>query len=67
MLPSIIRFSQRFPIKPAQSSSTSINVANKNFKEYYNLGSYIIIVTTKSLYAQLWFNRGLAWSYAFNH
>ncbi|PWY74944.1 hypothetical protein BO83DRAFT_398320 [Aspergillus eucalypticola CBS 122712] len=35
--------------------------------DYFNLGSYGRTVTTNSSDAQLWFNRGLVWSYSFNH
>ncbi|WP_380054266.1 hypothetical protein ACFE33_13220 [Falsihalocynthiibacter sp. SS001] len=35
--------------------------------EYYDLGSYARKVTTSSSSAQMWFNRGLAWTYAYNH
>ncbi|MBE3043675.1 hypothetical protein IMZ48_14115 [Candidatus Bathyarchaeota archaeon] len=35
--------------------------------EYYDLGSYRRKVTTTSADAQMWFDRGLAWSYSFNH
>jgi len=35
--------------------------------EYYNLGSHYRPITTSSPDAQKWFNRGLVWSYAFNH
>ncbi|PYH61066.1 TPR-like protein [Aspergillus niger CBS 101883] len=35
--------------------------------DYFNLGSYSRTVTTNSPDAQLWFNRGLVWSYSFNH
>jgi tetratricopeptide (TPR) repeat protein len=35
--------------------------------EYFNLGSYSREVTTASEEAQRWFNRGLAWTYAYNH
>ncbi len=34
---------------------------------YYDLGSYSRPVTTKSGQAQVWFDRGLVWSYGFNH
>ncbi len=34
---------------------------------YYDLGSYTRAVTTSSSSAQVWFNRGLAWTYAYNH
>lgn len=35
--------------------------------DYYDLGTYTRSVTTDSQDAQLWFDRGLIWSYAFNH
>lgn len=35
--------------------------------EYYDLGPYRRPVTTTSTDAQLWFDRGLNWLYAFNH
>lgn len=35
--------------------------------QYYDLGSYHRPVTTSSDEAQVWFDRGLIWSYAFNH
>jgi tetratricopeptide (TPR) repeat protein len=35
--------------------------------QYYDLGSYYRAVSTKSQGAQIWFNRGLIWSYGFNH
>ncbi len=34
---------------------------------YYDLGSYTWVVTTTSNDAQVWFDRGLAWTYAYNH
>lgn len=34
---------------------------------YYDLGSYQRPVTTNSDEARTWFNRGLLWSYGFNH
>ncbi len=34
---------------------------------YYDLGSYSRKVTTSSQDAQLWFDRGLIWTYAYNH
>ncbi len=34
---------------------------------YYDLGSYSWPITTRSSDAQLWFDRGLAWCYGFNH
>ena len=35
--------------------------------EYYDLGIYGWPITTKDSNAQLWFNRGMAWCYGFNH
>ncbi|KAI1340631.1 TPR domain protein [Xylariaceae sp. FL0016] len=34
---------------------------------YYDLGSYKRLVSTTNETARRWFNRGLVWSYAFNH
>ncbi|MEJ2028139.1 MAG: tetratricopeptide repeat protein, partial [Limibacillus sp.] len=34
---------------------------------YYDLGSYSRKVTCSSEEAQLWFDRGLVWTYAYNH
>jgi tetratricopeptide (TPR) repeat protein len=34
---------------------------------YYDIGTYSRPVSTASEEAQLWFNRGLAWTYAYNH
>lgn len=35
--------------------------------DYYDLGKYSRPVTAASPAAQLWFDRGLVWAYAFNH
>ncbi|KAH6974786.1 hypothetical protein EDB80DRAFT_830647 [Ilyonectria destructans] len=35
--------------------------------EYYDLGTFRRPITTKSHDAQIWFSRGLAWAYSFNH
>ncbi|KAE8371579.1 hypothetical protein BDV26DRAFT_302658 [Aspergillus bertholletiae] len=35
--------------------------------DYYDLGSFKRTITTTSPEAQEWFNRGLIWSYSFNH
>lgn len=35
--------------------------------DYYDLGSYSRPVSTSSKDAQTWFDRGLAWTYAYNH
>jgi tetratricopeptide (TPR) repeat protein len=34
---------------------------------YYNLGTFTRVISTESWQAQVWFNRGLIWSYSFNH
>ncbi|CAI4212341.1 unnamed protein product [Parascedosporium putredinis] len=34
---------------------------------YYDLGDYRRTITTRNRDAQIWFNRGLIWAYAFNH
>ncbi len=34
---------------------------------YYDLGSFTWPVTTSDAQAQLWFDRGMAWCYGFNH
>ncbi len=34
---------------------------------YYDLGRFQRVVSTKSVEAQQWFDRGLIWSYGFNH
>ncbi|WP_210092430.1 hypothetical protein [Ruegeria sp. HKCCSP346] len=36
-------------------------------REYYDLGSYSCPVTTSIPEAQLWFDRGLNWTYGYNH
>ncbi len=35
--------------------------------EYYDLGGHSFPVTTSSAEAQLWFDRGLLWTYGYNH
>jgi hypothetical protein len=35
--------------------------------EYYDLGRHSRPVTTPSPEAQAWFDRGLVWTYGFNH
>lgn len=34
---------------------------------YYDLGNHTRTVSTSSADAQLWFDRGLVWTYGFNH
>jgi hypothetical protein len=36
-------------------------------ESYYNLGTYERKISTQNSDAQEWFNRGLNWTYAFNH
>ncbi|KAL2818202.1 hypothetical protein BDW59DRAFT_129530 [Aspergillus cavernicola] len=43
------------------------NTPSQDDGDYYNLGSYNRPVTTSNPQAQTWFNRGLIWTYAFNH
>ncbi|KAK4508014.1 hypothetical protein PRZ48_001749 [Zasmidium cellare] len=43
------------------------NEAASKHEEYFNLGSYSRRISTKNSTAQTWFNRGLVWSYGFNH
>ncbi|MEU5520536.1 hypothetical protein ABZ759_07480 [Streptomyces sp. NPDC047860] len=38
-----------------------------DYHDYYDLGTHGRSVTTSSAEAQLWFDRGLVWTYAFNH
>ena len=35
--------------------------------QYYDLGTYQRDITTTSSEAQRWFNRGLLWTYGYNH
>jgi tetratricopeptide (TPR) repeat protein len=35
--------------------------------EYFDLGSYRRQISTENSQSQIWFNRGLIWSYGFNH
>lgn len=46
---------------------TSTQSTSADVDAYYDLGNYGRTVTTKSAEAQLWFDRGLVWSYSFNH
>jgi tetratricopeptide (TPR) repeat protein len=47
---------------------TSIASAGQTEAEpYYDLGSFHRSIETPSAQAQLWFDRGLVWAYAFNH
>ncbi|WAJ42503.1 tetratricopeptide repeat protein [Mycobacterium sp. Aquia_216] len=42
-------------------------VPRGELEPYYDLGSYHRAVDTPSVQAQLWFDRGMVWAYAFNH
>lgn len=44
-----------------------MTVPRGDVDSYYDLGSYHRAVDTPSAAAQLWFNRGMVWAYAFNH
>ncbi|KAH1683485.1 hypothetical protein KXV79_003697 [Aspergillus fumigatus] len=48
----------QFPPVPSPVSAT---------EEYFDLGAHGFPITTKNRDAQVWFDRGLIWSYAFNH
>ena len=44
-----------------------MNAAPGGTEPYYALGSYHRPTDTPSAEAQVWFDRGMVWSYAFNH
>ncbi|MEZ0352321.1 hypothetical protein ACAG21_16175 [Mycobacterium sp. pR1184] len=44
-----------------------MTVPRVDVDSYYDLGSYHRAVDTPSAEAQVWFNRGMVWAYAFNH
>jgi tetratricopeptide (TPR) repeat protein len=44
-----------------------VAVPRGDVEPYYDLGSYHRAVDTPSAQAQLWFDRGMVWAYAFNH
>lgn len=50
-------------------SQTHLNIMSTQSTPdgYYDLGSFRRTVSTTSSDAQIWFNRGLVWSYGFNH
>ncbi|EYE98287.1 TPR domain protein [Aspergillus ruber CBS 135680] len=48
----------QFPPLPSPISPT---------ERYFDLGTHSFTISTKSQDAQTWFDRGLIWSYAFNH
>lgn len=48
------------PLRMKDSPTTSLD-------DYYDLGHFGRSVTTNDSVAQTWFNRGLTWTYGFNH
>ncbi len=52
---------------PAPIGPSRVRLSFVSIVEYYDLGGFGRPVTTSSAQAQLWFDRGLAWTYAFNH
>jgi tetratricopeptide (TPR) repeat protein len=44
-----------------------MSVSLRETEPYYDLGSYHWPIETPSPQAQLWFDRGMVWAYAFNH
>ena len=48
-------------------SRSRVTGHDERMDDYFDLGSHTRAVTTTSDEAQRWFDRGLAWSYAFNH
>src|SRR5690606_12249927 len=52
---------RRYPPTPPLKEGTKMSGS------YYDLGSYQRKVNTSSSAAQTWFDRGLAWCYAYNH
>ncbi|ROW07480.1 hypothetical protein VPNG_07111 [Cytospora leucostoma] len=59
------RFPNKFMENMAVPPSLSPSLAEDG--SYYDLGTYRRPVTTHSSEAQIWFDRGLVWSYGFNH
>lgn len=42
-------------------------MALKTSDEYFDLGNFSWKINTKNTEAQIWFDRGITWAYAFNH
>ena len=62
--------SEGFVVHAAISYSQAymiVIVAGKLIMDYFDLGVYSCPVTTKSAEAQLWFDRGLNWTFGYNH
>ncbi|MET0457405.1 MAG: tetratricopeptide repeat protein [Mycobacterium sp.] len=49
------------------TASTGPNEAPSETEPYYDLGSYHRSIDSPSDQAQVWFDRGMVWAYAFNH
>ncbi len=47
----------------------SVNITSRStdMTQYFDLGNHSFPISTASLEAQRWFDRGLAWCYGFNH
>jgi tetratricopeptide (TPR) repeat protein len=58
---------RRFTTSHFGSRRDQIPIMAVSEAPYYDLGAYHRSVSTKSSKAQIWFNRGLVWTYAFNH
>ncbi len=52
---------------PESERAIPSSVQRTSDREYYDLGGYGRTVSTASAEAQTWFDRGLVWTYAFNH
>lgn len=52
---------------PPAAATASATPPSASTNDYFDLGTYTRPVTTTSADAQLWFDRGLIWAYAFNH
>lgn len=52
---------------PCNVTRPGLARARGNPMDYYDLGTHTRTVTTDSPEAQLWFDRGLVWTYAFHH
>ncbi|KAJ2976133.1 hypothetical protein NUW58_g8165 [Xylaria curta] len=52
---------------PAAPPKMYLGRMGREYDGYYDLGSYRRPVSTNNASALEWFNRGLIWSYAFNH
>ncbi|KAG7104795.1 hypothetical protein HYQ44_016107 [Verticillium longisporum] len=66
--PSTIHHQSCPPFQAGRSPQTISSMGMDKADEYpFDLGTYTRPVTTPSAECQAWFDRGLVWSYAFNH